>query len=83
MISMEPRPWRSSTISIRSRRWLAERRSGPQSSSIEEIDLDQHSEQPCEASVTMSQIEIGEQARYAGIVDGVAVATGFLGQRTG
>ena len=24
----------------------------------EEIDLDQHSEQPCEASVTMSEIEI-------------------------
>ena len=49
----------------------------------EEIDLDQHSEQPCEASVTMIEIEIGEQARYAGIVDGVTVATSFLGQRTG
>jgi hypothetical protein len=31
----------------------------------------------------MGEIEIGEQARYAGIVDGVTVATSFLGQRTG
>jgi hypothetical protein len=30
----------------------------------------------------MSEIEIGEQARHAGVVNGVAVAAGFLRQRT-
>ena len=31
----------------------------------EEIDLDQHSEQPCEASVTMSEIEIDRRGTRA------------------
>ena len=48
----------------------------------EKIDLDQHAEQPREAAVAMSEIEIGEQARHSGVVDGVAVAAGFLRQRT-
>src|SRR5690348_9716297 len=49
----------------------------------EKIDLDQHAEQPREAAVAMSEIEIGEQAWHAGVVNGVAVAAGFLRQRTG
>jgi hypothetical protein len=38
---------------------------------------------PREAAVEMGEIEIGEQARHAGVVNSVAVAAGFLGQRTG
>ena len=49
----------------------------------EEIDLDQHPEQPREAAVAVGEIEIGEQARDARIVDGVAVAASLLGKRTG
>ena len=49
----------------------------------EEIDLDQHPEQPREPTVAVREFEIGEQARHAGVVDGVAVAAGLLRQRTG
>jgi hypothetical protein len=49
----------------------------------EEIDLDQHAEQAREAAVAVSEIEIGEQARHVGVVDGVAIATRLLRQRTG
>ena len=49
----------------------------------EEIDLDQHAEQPREPAVAVGEIEIGEQARHAGVVDGVAVAAGLLRQRAG
>ena len=48
----------------------------------EKIDLDQHAEQPREAAVAMGEVEIGEQARHAGVVNGVAIAAGFLRQRT-
>ena len=46
----------------------------------EEIDLDQHTEEPREASVAMGEIELGEQTRHAGVVNGVAVAAGLLGE---
>ena len=49
----------------------------------EEIDLDQHSEQPREAAVAVGEIEIGEQARHARVVDGVAVAASLLRERAG
>src|SRR5262249_55141899 len=49
----------------------------------QEIDPDQHPEQPREVAVAMSEIEIGKQARHAGIVDGVAVPARLLRQRTG
>ena len=49
----------------------------------EEIDLDQHAEQAREAAVAVGEIEIGEQARHAGVVDGVAVAARLLRQRAG
>ena len=49
----------------------------------EEVDLDQHPEQPSEPAVAVGEIDIGEQARHAGVVDGVAVAAGLLRQRTG
>ena len=49
----------------------------------EEIDLDQHSEQPREPTVAVSEFEIGEQARRAGVVDGVTVAAGLVRQRAG
>jgi hypothetical protein len=49
----------------------------------EEIDLDQHPEQPLEAAVAVGDIKICEQARHAGVVDGGAVAASLLRQRTG
>ena len=49
----------------------------------EKIDLDQHAEQPREAAVAVGEIKICEQARHTGVVNGVAVAAGFLRQRTG
>ena len=49
----------------------------------QKIDLDQHSEQPREAAVAMGEIELGEQTRHAGVVDGLAVAAGFLRERAG
>jgi hypothetical protein len=48
-----------------------------------EIDPDQHSEQPGEAAVAVSEIEIGEQARHARVVDGVAVAASLLRECAG
>ena len=50
----------------------------------EEIDLDQHAEQPREPTVAVSEFEVGEQARRAGVVDGVTVTAGFMrqGRRT-
>ena len=44
----------------------------------EKIDLDQHAEQSREAAVAVGEIEIGEQARHAGIVNGVVAVTGRL-----
>ena len=35
----------------------------------EEIDLDQHPEQPREATVAVGEIEIGKQARHTGVVN--------------
>ena len=49
----------------------------------QQIDLDQRAEQPREAAVAVGEFEIGEQARHAGVVHGVAVAAGFLRQRAG
>ena len=48
-----------------------------------EIDPDQHPEQPREAAVTMREIEIGEQARHARVVDGATVAASLLRERAG
>jgi hypothetical protein len=48
------------TISMRSRRWLAERRSGPQSSSTNRSTL---TSQPREAAVAVGEIEIEIGAR--------------------
>ena len=48
-----------------------------------EIDLDQHPEQPREAAVAVGEIEIGEQAWHAGVVNGVAIAAGLLRERAG
>jgi len=56
---------RCSTISIRSRRWRVDRRSGPQSSRTKRINLGQHLEQAwCEAATAVGETEIGEQARH-------------------
>ena len=49
----------------------------------EKIDLDQHSEQAREPTVTVGEIEIGEQTRHAGVVDCVTVAAGLLRQGAG
>ena len=49
----------------------------------EEIDLDQHAEQPGEPVIAMREFEIGEQPRRAGVVDGVTVAAGLVRQRAG
>ena len=49
----------------------------------EEIDLDQHAEQSREATIAMSEIEIGEQPWHAGVVDGVAIAAGLLRECAG
>jgi len=49
----------------------------------QKIDPDQHPEQPGEAAVAVSEIELGEQTRHARVVDGVAVPTSLLGQRAG
>ena len=49
----------------------------------EEIDLDQHAEQPGEPAIAMREFEIGEQPRRAGVVDGVTVAAGLVRQRAG
>ena len=83
VISVEPRPYRSSTISIRSRRWLAESRSGPQSSEDQQIGLHQRAEQTGEAAVAVRQFEVGEELRHACVVHGVAVAAGLLRKRAG
>ena len=40
----------------------------------QEIDPDQHAEQPREAAVAVGEIEIDEQARHTRVVHGVAVA---------
>ncbi len=48
-----------------------------------EIDLDQHPEQPREAAVAVGEIEVGEQARHARVIDRVAIAAGLLRQCTG
>lgn len=49
----------------------------------EEIDLDQHAEQPREAAVAVGEIEIGEQAWHAGVVNRIAIATSLLRECTG
>ena len=49
----------------------------------EEIDPDQHPEQPRKAAVAVGEIEIGEQARHARIMNCVAVAASLLRQGAG
>ena len=49
----------------------------------EEIDPDQHPEQPRKAAVAVGEIEISEQARHARVVNRVAVAASLLRQGAG
>ena len=47
----------------------------------QQVGLGEHAEQACEAAVTVRQFEVGEQARHARVMHGIAVAAGFLCQR--
>jgi hypothetical protein len=49
----------------------------------EEIDPDQHAEQPRKAAVAVGEIEISEQARHTRVVNRVAVAASLLRQGAG
>ena len=47
----------------------------------QQIGLDQRAEQAREATVTMGELEIGEQPRHAGVEHRVAVPARLLGER--
>jgi len=95
VMRIEPLPYLSSTISIRSRRCGAVSRSGPQSSRSEpsrrhafetdgeQIGADELPEQAREAAVAMGELEIGEEARQAVVEDACAIAAGLLAKRAG
>jgi hypothetical protein len=81
VIRIEARPCRSSTISHEVAPLAGGEAVGSPVVEYEEIDPDQHSEQLCEAAVAVSEIEIGEQARHARVVHGIAVPASLLRER--
>ena len=82
VMMVEPRPWRSSTISSRSRRAGGQGRQPPIVED-EEIDAAEVLSRRAIATVAARERERLEQARHAMIEHGAIVAAGLVSERAG